>query len=75
MAGLFLGIILHLMPSSTQPPPGIGNYRWLICALLFLATTTNYMDRQIHSLTEPILDKLLKWTNTKRGCVNSELSL
>jgi ACS family hexuronate transporter-like MFS transporter len=28
----------------------IGNYRWRICALLFFATTINYIDRQILSL-------------------------
>jgi ACS family hexuronate transporter-like MFS transporter len=27
------------------------NYRWIICAMLFLATTINYMDRQVLSLT------------------------
>lgn len=27
------------------------NYRWLICAMLFFATTVNYMDRQVLSLT------------------------
>ena len=27
------------------------NFRWTICALLFLATTVNYMDRQVLSLT------------------------
>jgi ACS family hexuronate transporter-like MFS transporter len=26
---------------------GIGNYRWRICALLFFATTFNYIDRQV----------------------------
>ena len=61
--------------NSSNQVAAIARYRWRICALLFFATTINYMDRQIHSLTEPILDKLLKWTNTKRGGVNSELSL
>jgi ACS family hexuronate transporter-like MFS transporter len=63
------------MDFPKQALPGFRNYRWVICALLFFATTINYMDRQIHSLTEPILDKLLKWTNTQHGCVNSWLSL
>jgi ACS family hexuronate transporter-like MFS transporter len=61
--------------SSPNQAAVIGRYRWHFCALLFFATTINYLDRQIHSLTEPILDKLSKWTNTKRGCVNLELSL
>ena len=29
----------------------MSNFRWVICALLFLATTINYMDRQVLSLT------------------------
>src|SRR6185436_8724299 len=29
----------------------IGKYRWTICALLFFATTINYLDRQVLSLT------------------------
>jgi ACS family hexuronate transporter-like MFS transporter len=63
------------MNPPNQNAPASTNYRRRICALLFFATTITYMDRQIHPLTEPILDKLFKWTNTKRGCVNSELSL
>ena len=34
-----------------------GNYRWLVVALLFFATTVNYIDRQILSLLKPILDE------------------
>ena len=37
----------------------IGHYRWVVCALLFFATTINYIDRQILSLIKPILDEQL----------------
>jgi MFS transporter, ACS family, hexuronate transporter len=47
------------------------NYRWTICALLFFATTINYIDRQILSLIKPILDEELGWTNKEFGIVNS----
>jgi MFS family permease len=47
-----------------------GNYRWVICALLFFATTVNYVDRQILSLIKEILDKELGWTNADFGRVN-----
>ena len=50
--------------------PG-GSVRWLICALLFFATTINYIDRQILSLIKPILDEQLHWTNEQFGYVNS----
>ena len=48
----------------------IGN-RWTVCALLFFATTINYIDRQILSLLKPILDEQLNWTNAEFGLVNS----
>lgn len=50
---------------------GIGRYRWLICALLFFATTINYIDRQILSLLKPILDTELHWTSVQFGEVNA----
>ncbi len=49
----------------------IGRYRWLVCALLFFATTVNYMDRQILSLLKPLLDNELKWTNAEFGMINA----
>ena len=33
--------------SATAPGVPIGRYRWVICALLFFATTINYVDRQV----------------------------
>ena len=48
-----------------------GNYRWTICTLLFLATTINYVDRQILSLVKPILDVELGWSNEQFGIVNA----
>jgi ACS family hexuronate transporter-like MFS transporter len=48
----------------------VGNYRWTITALIFAATTVNYIDRQILSLIKPILDQELKWTNEEFGLVN-----
>ena len=42
----------------------IGKYRWTICALLFFATTVNYLDRQVLSLLAPDLSKEFGWTNT-----------
>jgi ACS family hexuronate transporter-like MFS transporter len=41
-----------------------GNYRWTICALLFFATTINYLDRQVLSLLAPQLSTEFGWSNT-----------
>ena len=40
----------------------IGKYRWTICALVFVATTVNYLDRQVISLLKPLLEKEFNWT-------------
>jgi ACS family hexuronate transporter-like MFS transporter len=60
---------------TTSHPGGIseviGKYRWVICALLFFATTINYIDRQILSLIKEILDKEIGWSNEQFGLVNS----
>jgi nitrate/nitrite transporter NarK len=37
------------MNSQSQSTPASSNYRWVICALLFFATTFNYLDRQVIS--------------------------
>lgn len=39
-----------------------GNYRWAICALLFFATTINYLDRQVLGLLKPVLETEYHWT-------------
>jgi len=50
-------------------------YRWLVCLLLFLATTINYVDRQILALVKPILDDQFGWTNAEYGRVNAVFQL
>ena len=51
--------------------PDIGKYRWTICALLFFATTVNYLDRQVLSLLAPDLSKEFGWTNTDYSNITS----
>lgn len=41
--------------------PKIGNYRWTICALVFFATTVNYLDRQVISLLKSVLSEDMNW--------------
>jgi ACS family hexuronate transporter-like MFS transporter len=36
-----------------------SNYRWTVCALIFFATTVNYLDRQIIGILKPLLDSEL----------------
>ena len=60
-----------LKVNPETPVTTIGRYRWVVCGLLFFATTINYMDRQILSLLKPILDNQLHWTNEQFGLINS----
>jgi ACS family hexuronate transporter-like MFS transporter len=48
------------MPGTT---PHIGNYRYRILALVFMATTINYFDRSILGVMAPTLQKLFVWSN------------
>jgi len=41
--------------SITASAPQSTNIRWFVCALLFAATTINYMDRSVFSFIEPLL--------------------
>ena len=59
------------VPASTTLASTMGRYRWLICGLLFLATTVNYIDRQVLALIKSTLDTELGWTNAQYGAANS----
>lgn len=50
-------------------------YRWTICALLFAATTLNYIDRQVLGVLGPTLQHDLHWTESQYGDVVSWFSL
>ena len=50
-------------------------YRWTICALLFAATTLNYVDRQVLGVLGPTLQRELHWTESQYGDVVSWFSL
>ena len=55
-------------PSSTIPTV-IGKYRWVICGLLFFATTINYIDRNSLSVLKTTLQSALGWTDVHYGWV------
>ncbi len=48
-------------------PTRPGNYRWVVCALLFFATTINYIDRQVIGLLKPTLETEFHWTEIDYG--------
>ena len=52
------------------------NYRWIICAMLFFATTVNYLDRQVLSLTwKDFISPEFHWTDTHYGYITAIFSI
>ncbi len=47
----------------------VGRYRWVICALLFFATTINYVDRQVLGILATPLQKELGWSESDYGFI------
>ena len=52
------------------------NWRWWLCSLLFVATTVNYLDRQVLSLTyEEFIKPQFQWTDANYGTITSFFSI
>ena len=73
------------MPTATVPDANqravnagttrIGRYRWTICALLFFATTINYIDRQVLGILAPTLQGEIGWNEEQYGAIVSWFSV
>ena len=51
-------------------------FRWVICAMLFVATTVNYLDRQVLSLTFPdFIKPEFHWSDDDYGTITAWFSL
>ena len=54
----------------------MSNFRWVICGLLFLATTVNYLDRQVLSLTwKDFITPEFHWTDANYGKITAYFSI
>ena len=67
------GIVGTSNPTEALPISGVeakvGKFRWRICALLFFATTINYIDRQVLGILAPQLQADLGWTEIEYGYI------
>ena len=59
------------MAAAAEQTANPGKYRWTICALLFFATTINYLDRNILGLLAPTLQKEIGWTSIEYGYITT----
>ena len=52
------------------------NFRWVLCALLFVATTVNYLDRQVLSLTwKDFISADFNWSDSQYGTITGFFSI
>ena len=52
------------------------NFRWIICSLLFFATTVNYLDRQVLSLTyKDFIAPVFGWSDNDYGTITAVFSI
>lgn len=56
-------------------PTGRTHYRWVICALMFFATTVNYVDRQVFGLLGPTLTEEFGWSESNFSFIISAFTL
>ncbi len=47
---------------ATEVRAGVGSFRWVVCGLLFLAATINYVDRQVLGILKPTLQQEFGWS-------------
>jgi len=61
--------------ACNNPAPGnlsstrIGRVRWTVCAMLFVATSINYMDRQVIAILKPTLEHSIGMTEVGYGYI------
>jgi MFS transporter, ACS family, hexuronate transporter len=60
---------------KTSLKANIGRYRWVICALLFFATTVNYIDRSVLGVLAPTLRAEIGWTDQHYGYISGAFTL
>lgn len=64
------------MNNLLQTSGKMTNYRWVICAMLFFATTINYLDRQVLSLTwDEFIKPEFHWNEQHYGFITSVFSI
>jgi ACS family hexuronate transporter-like MFS transporter len=72
----------QIVPPPAGAPPAIpvasigaaiGRYRWAICALLFFATTINYIDRQVLGIlaTDEAFKQTIGWNDAQYGFIQT----
>src|SRR3954469_10276880 len=59
------------MATTVTSRPATSRVRWTVCALLFFATTINYVDRQVLSLLAKTLEVQIGWDSIQYGYITA----
>src|ERR1700731_407111 len=54
---------------ASSPNVRMGRVRWTVCAMLFVATSINYMDRQVIAILKPTLEHSIGMTEVSYGYI------
>jgi ACS family hexuronate transporter-like MFS transporter len=63
------------MSTLAVPKPATSHLRWTVCALLFFATTINYVDRQVLSLLAKTLETSIGWNNIEYSNITTAFTI
>lgn len=63
------------LENESSEKPKIGNFRWVICALIFFGTTLNYVDRQVLSLVAHDVQVQYHVSKSQYGWITATFSL
>ncbi len=56
-------------PNTLSAGTRLGRVRWTVCAMLFVATSINYMDRQVIAILKPTLEHSIGMTEVSYGYI------
>src|SRR5882757_6040224 len=70
-----LAYIIIPSMTATSARPRQSHFRWTVCALLFFATTINYIDRQVLSMLAKTLQATLHWTENDYGNITASFAV
>lgn len=69
-------VVSKKIETTKKQPFAQGKYRWVVCSMLFFATTINYLDRQVLSLTwKDFIAPEFHWTNNDYGNITALFSI
>ena len=68
-------IVRRGVEGAKKIQPKAGGLRWSICALLFFATTINYVDRSVLGVLAPLLRTEIGWSDSEYGRISAAFTL